>query len=687
MKTFSKIILGILMLLVIIIGGAAVYLTTQFDPNAYSAQIASKVSETLGRKLTINGPVAFTVFPSIKLSLADVTLGNADWAGAMPMASVKNMDASLALMPLLSRQIIIEDIELKGVALNLAQSAGRNNWTFASAKSAEKPGSHLQQKDASSLSLEILSLAVSDTTLNYNADGKATKLRIDHAKISLQPTNPLALTADGQINGAPFSADIRGDKFAGILSNSNNWPVNGTVKLAGTTVKFDGALHQPQKSGGAEFQVSVDGSGVDAVPLTGSPLPFGKYDLKAKLTLAGMQSATLSGIDFSTGHTKGAGELRITTSGRLYANGTLNISTLDLADFSGAPQPVQQGSLLIPSVFAADAAGLIIPEIPLPTAALRMADANIKFNIGSITQNGNKIASTDGTINLQNGNLHVAPFKLTYSGNVFDGDINIDGRGSATLLTANITSPQLDYGTLLSELKMTNRIQGIGALSLNLEGTGNNLRQVVANSHGKFLLTSNQGSFDTGVLFDNVGGIISAVLPNMNIPKTAKLNCAVFDFTGAGGVWSTTQSAVDADRLTLTLVGDVNLGNEALNLKAAPTIKNTKYGSVIPTLKIAGFLAHPNVTSDGSSMVQNALTAGALAKVKGLDILSGIMKPRTSTPLGAAGNACMAAVQKSTTSGQPASAAPTSSATAQPAGNKQQLNDVINKGLQGLFGK
>ncbi len=684
MKTIGKIIIGIVILLVVLIGGAAIYLTTQFDPNAYKAQIASKVSETLGRKLSINGPVSFAVFPSIKLSLADVTLANADWAGAEPMAQVKNLDASLALMPLLSKQIVIEGVTLKGATLNLTQLGGRNNWTFASAKPAEKPGAELQKKEPTQpLSLEILALNISDTDLNYNKDGKITRLQITDAKTSVRPADPLALTANGKINGADFSVKIDGDKFAGILSNADEWPVKGNITLAATKINFDGWLRQPQNFGGGQFDITASGNGADAAPLMGSALPFGAYNFKTRMTMANAQNAALNNLEFTTGQTKATGNLKLGLFARPDINGDITIPTLNPADFQDGKTPAKQGMNVVSSAYAADTAGLI-PVIPLPVAALRAADANIKISIGQIVQNGNNMGAMDTTVNLNNGVLHAAPLKLTYGGNTFNSDITLDGRGNTAALTANITSPQLDYGKLLSELKMTDRVQGIGALTLNFSGSGSDLRQVMANSRGTFTLTSNQGKFDTGILFDNVGSVISTVLPNMNIPKTANLQCADFTFTGANGVWSTTQSAADADTVALTMTGDANLGNEALNLKTTPAIKNTKYGSIIPTLKIAGDLAHPHVTSDGGSVVQNALAAGALAKVKGLDVLSGFMKPKTAATTAPA-NSCLAAVQRDMSGGNStattASGAVTQSNTKQP----QNLNNAI-KGLQGLFG-
>jgi len=692
MKPIIKIFAGIIALLLVTIGGAAVYLTTQFDPNAYKAQIAAKVSETLGRKLTINGPVSFTVFPSIKLSLADVTLDNADWAGKEPMVQVKNLDASLSVAPLLQKQIVVEAVTLKGATLNLMQIGGRNNWTFASAKPAEKPGTELQQKNPSQpLSLEILALNISDTNLNYNANGKITKLQITDAKTSVRPTDPLALTANGKINSADFSIKITGDKFAGILSNADEWPVKGEVQLAATRINFDGWLRHPQNFGGGQFDVTASGNGADIVALTGSPLPFGKYDFKTRVTMTNAQNAALSEITFTTGQTRINGNLKLGLFARPVINGDINIPVLNLADFAGGPPAIKHSMNIVPSAYAADGMqpASLVPAIPLPAAALRAADANIKLSIGQIIQNGNNIASLDNTtISLNNGVLHAAPMKINYGGNSFNGDITLDGRGQTAALTATITSPQLDYGKLLSELKMTERVQGIGALNLNFSGSGNDLKQVMGGSRGHFTLTSNQGKFDTGILFDNVGGVISAVLPNVNIPKTANLHCAVFDFSGSNGVWSTNQSAVDADTVTLTLMGDANLGNEALSLKATPTIKNTKYGAVIPTLKIAGDFLHPKVTSDGSSVVQNALAAGALAKVKGLDVLTNLMKPKTAAATGPAGNACLAAVQRDL-SGGPHNNTPTASTTTNTdpsSNNKQQLNNAITKGLQGLFG-
>lgn len=693
----GKIILGILILFLVVIGGAALYVTTQFDPNAYRTQISEKVSETLGRKLTINGPITFAVFPTIKLALSDVILENADWAGKTPMVNVKNLEASLELMPLLHKQIVIEGINLKGATLNLTQLAGRNNWTFASEKPHEKAGTELQKKDnAEPLSLEILSLAITDTTLNYNKDGKITNVLVKNLKTSLHPRDPLALTAEGEINKANFKVDIKGDKLAGILSNAENWPVKGDITLAGTKINFDGALQHPQKDAAGLFRLKVDGNGKDFTALTGSPLPFGAFNLNAQLQMPKPEAIGLKDLNFTTGQTKATGQLNIATYGKPTVTGTLNIPTLNLADFDGgksaAPAPAKQG-FLISSAFAAD--GRIIPAIALPTAALRGANAKIDLNIGQIIQDGKNIAALDGTLNLQDANLRMAPMKLQYGGNTFTGNLGLNGASDVAALTLNLDSPNLDYGKLLSELKLNNRITGTGALNLSLSGNGRDLRQVFGSSSGKLTLTSNKGQFDTGILFDQIGNVINMALGGANIPNVAVLRCANIVFTGQNGTWTSNQSAVDSNALALILNGDVNLASEQLNLKALPTLKSTKLGGIVPPLKIAGDLQSPRVTTDGSSLAQSVLTASALGKVKGLDILRGFGSndkdtAATATNASAGGGSCLSAVQSVAQKNAPQAATPAATTdnaaqTTKP-DKKHQIEDAV-KGLQGLFGK
>ena len=63
---FVGILFGIVILLVV---GAIVYVTTVIDPNDYKDQIAEAVGEATGRQLSLDGDLELNFFPSLRIAI------------------------------------------------------------------------------------------------------------------------------------------------------------------------------------------------------------------------------------------------------------------------------------------------------------------------------------------------------------------------------------------------------------------------------------------------------------------------------------------------------------------------------------------------------------------------------------------------------------------------------------------
>jgi uncharacterized protein involved in outer membrane biogenesis len=74
-----KILLGVLAVVVVIIGGGAIYLST-LDFNSYKAEIREEVREATGRDLVIAGDIGLELSLTPRLTVSGVRFQNADWA-------------------------------------------------------------------------------------------------------------------------------------------------------------------------------------------------------------------------------------------------------------------------------------------------------------------------------------------------------------------------------------------------------------------------------------------------------------------------------------------------------------------------------------------------------------------------------------------------------------------------------
>jgi len=126
MKIFKTLLLaavGIVALIALVIAIVA----ATFDPNKYKPEIAAAVKDKTGRTLAIEGNFALTFFPSIGIAVGKTSLSEPNGGGIF--ARFDEAKASLALLPLFSRQVVIDRVTLSGLTADLVKRKdGRTNF-------------------------------------------------------------------------------------------------------------------------------------------------------------------------------------------------------------------------------------------------------------------------------------------------------------------------------------------------------------------------------------------------------------------------------------------------------------------------------------------------------------------------------------------------------------------------------
>ncbi|MDH3309568.1 MAG: AsmA family protein [Gammaproteobacteria bacterium] len=132
LKILAIVIGGLLALFIVL----AITLTLLFDPNDYKKNIIETVKDKTGRELRIEGKLGWSFFPWIGIETGRLELSNAPGFGKEPFASIDSAGAKVALIPLLSKNVVVDTFLLDGLKLNLARnSAGRTNWEDLTAPS------------------------------------------------------------------------------------------------------------------------------------------------------------------------------------------------------------------------------------------------------------------------------------------------------------------------------------------------------------------------------------------------------------------------------------------------------------------------------------------------------------------------------------------------------------------------
>ena len=135
MNKYLKYGLWTIAALVLLVTGALTYIALTFDPNAYKPQIIQAVQTSKHRTLKLDGDIKLHFFPSIGASLGKVSLS--EFQSEQEFVSVESASVSLKLLPLLVKQIVVDEVEASGVKVqfikykngktNLDDLLGREN--------------------------------------------------------------------------------------------------------------------------------------------------------------------------------------------------------------------------------------------------------------------------------------------------------------------------------------------------------------------------------------------------------------------------------------------------------------------------------------------------------------------------------------------------------------------------------
>ena len=113
-------------LVVLVLAGVATYLLITFDPNRYQGLLTDWVQTNKQRTLVIGAPMELKVFPKLRLKLAKVSLS--EHQRADEFLAVDEVELSVNVMPLLKRQMVIDQVSATGVRMAYWRDAqGRSN--------------------------------------------------------------------------------------------------------------------------------------------------------------------------------------------------------------------------------------------------------------------------------------------------------------------------------------------------------------------------------------------------------------------------------------------------------------------------------------------------------------------------------------------------------------------------------
>jgi AsmA protein len=302
MKALKYVLYAVGALIVLLVAMVAI-VAAMFDPNAYKPQIVQLVKEKTGRTLSIQGNIGLKFFPKIGAGIGKTTLSEHD--SDKEFAGVDDAQVYVALWPLLSKQVVVDEVRVDGLRANLVKlKDGTTNFSDLSGggapavekKEVPKPveaprGESTPQQP---IKLDITGIRITNSHVTWRDETNGSDVAIDLVQLKTgrladRTTSPVDL--EMTIKGVKPKADLQ-VKLTGMLTfdlQAQQYNFKGLdAKLTGSALDFSGitaTLKTDVEAAGAAQEVKISGLSLDA------KASRGKDSFDVKVTAPSIQSS------------------------------------------------------------------------------------------------------------------------------------------------------------------------------------------------------------------------------------------------------------------------------------------------------------------------------------------------------------------------------------------------------------
>lgn len=285
---------------VLLFAATLAFIAATFDPNQYKAQVADLVKEKTQRTLSIEGDIRLMLFPKLGVHLGKTRLS--EFKSEKDFAGLDDMRVSLDLIPLLSKQVVVDQIQLDGLHVNLVMHKdGKTNFDDLlggeKKEAPAKPAAPAQKQ--APIKLDVDGVRISKAVLIWKDEATGADYAISEFNLKtgrVAPGVPAKFDLGATIQANEPKVDVKlqvGGTLTADLEKQVFSVAGLTVKLKGDAAGATGLAAELQ----AEVEARLQSQQIDI-----SKLKFeasgglGKDNFKAKVSSPkiGMKGSAVS---------------------------------------------------------------------------------------------------------------------------------------------------------------------------------------------------------------------------------------------------------------------------------------------------------------------------------------------------------------------------------------------------------
>ncbi len=587
MKTLKILLMVVGGLIALAVAGIAVFALT-FKPDRYKPELIELVKEKTGRTLTIEGPLGLTFFPKLGVSIGKTQLSEA--GGGKTFAGFGEAKVSLALMPLLSGQAVVDRVVLTGLTAEVVtHKDGKSNIDdLTGGDGKEKRKDKPAEKSAtSSVKLDIAGVEVSadSLVLRDEREGRQTKisaLKLTTGRIAEGMPGKFDLKAHIQGEGLDVMVDVASGYLLNLAQNS--------ASLSDLTVKLNGEVPSAPKP----FSLTLAGK---------LAADWGKEIASGELTAK---------FEDSTAKTK----FEVKGFSPAAIRFDADIDRLDLDHYAGQQKPAGPGTGNTGNATGGTAARPSVePNIDL--SGLKGLNLNGEVRIGLLTVAKLKIEKARVGLRALGGRVDLNPVAASLYGGTLAGNVSVNANQNQFALKQQLTG--VNIGPLLRDAMGRDALEGRGNVALDVQTAGQTVGALKRALGGNASLRLDDGAIkginlaETFRKAKSMLGSKSAQEQNASGGDKTDFSEFAASFVIRNGVAHNDDLSAKAPFLRLGGAGDIDIGAGNLNYLAKAAVVNTSGGQGGKDLESLAGLTIPVRLSGPFDAVKYRIEFGSIA--------------------------------------------------------------------------
>ncbi|MBD8163485.1 outer membrane assembly protein AsmA [Erwinia persicina] len=436
----KRFITTLAILLVVMVAGMTA-LVVLVNPNDFRAYMVRQVEQHNGYRLALNGDLRWHVWPQLSILSGPMTLTAP--GASQPVVSAQNMRLDVNLLPLLSHQLSVKQIMLKGAVVRLMPDSD-------SQRPADAPIGPVDDSDVTRVSdvargwkFDIAHLRIADSLLVWQQNN-GEQLNVRDFNLSLDQTQP-------RLAHLTFSSRINRDQRELQVS------IDSDLNIADYPRRIDAVVNQ--------FDYQLKGADLPQEGVKGSATMKAQWN-------AASQQFSLADMMLTANDSKLTGSLAGTLGARPQVSADLHAVSLNLDALLGLTQ-VSPGDATGGDQRSGPAPVIAaLPEYDNANSPLNAVDGSIRLAADRLNWRGMQISDVRlDAINKQ-GLLTVN----TFSGRAAEGRFSLPGtvdvRNAVTKVTLQPELNQLSLSPLLNSLELPAKVSGALSMTGRFSGEG-----------------------------------------------------------------------------------------------------------------------------------------------------------------------------------------------------------------------